>query len=547
MKNVILIEPIQSGVHVFQRFTLPRLGLPLLGALAKRELDITPRIYFEQYNRLDWKTISQADLVGISTITPTATDAYQVLEKVKQLGDIPVVMGGPHVTFLTDEALSRGADYVVRGEGEETFIELLRHLGGDGASSIALPASLIVRTELSCTTRTVPASTTSPLFPGPDLTLIEGYERIKTIPIMTSRGCPYRCNFCSVTSIFGHKYRFRNTEDVIEEIKFQHAAHPKSSIFFYDDNFAANASHTKEMLREMQRLDITPRWSAQARVDVARDRELMSLMQETHCTYLYLGLESVNPATLEYYHKSQTVEDIAEAVRVIHEHKISVHGMFVLGSEEDDVKSLKETVKFAKKAHIDTVQFLALIPLPGTEVYQEMKEQDRILSYDWAKYDGHHVVFQPARMAQYALQKWCPSKAMRSFYSWWEVTKLALRFKWRCMVIRIFANRAIKRWKADNSEWSNDLKLRYKQKKKDLKADLKLRYKQLKKEFKAEINGGYLQAGVVRISPKPACLCERSRPVIASEADLSLRAKPSVFASEADLSLRAKRSNLSGT
>ncbi len=92
------------------------------------------------------------------------------------------------------------------------------------------------------------------------------------------------------------------------------------------------------------------------------------------------------------------------------------------------------------------------------------------------------------------MQKWCPSKAMRSFYSWWEVTKLALRFKWRCMVIRIFANRAIKRWKADNSEWSNDLKHRYKQKKKDLKADLKLRYRQLKKEFKAKIKGGYLQA-----------------------------------------------------
>ncbi len=410
MKNVILIEPIQSGVHVFQRFTLPRLGLPLLGALAKRELDITPRIYFEQYNHLDWKTISQADLVGISTITPTATDAYQVLEKVKQLGDIPVVMGGPHVTFLTDEALGKGADYVVRGEGEGTFIELLRHLRGDGASLDSI-AGLSYREDgafLHNPDR--PRIDDLSSLPWPDLTLIEGHERIKTIPIMTSRGCPHKCNFCSVTSIFGHKYRFRNTEDVIEEIKFQHAAHPKSSIFFYDDNFTANASHTKEMLREMQRLDIMPRWSAQARVDIARDPELMSLMQETHCTYLYLGLESVNPATLEYYHKSQTVEDIAEAVRVIHEHKISVHGMFVLGSEEDDVKSLKETVKFAKKAHIDTVQFLALIPLPGTEVYQEMKEQDRILSYDWAKYDGHHVVFQPARMASTLCRSGAPAR-----------------------------------------------------------------------------------------------------------------------------------------
>jgi radical SAM superfamily enzyme YgiQ (UPF0313 family) len=494
MKNVILIEPIQSGVHVFQRFTLPRLGLPLLGALAKRELDITPRIYFEQYNRLDWKAISQADLVGISAITPTATDAYRVLEKVKQLGDIPVVMGGPHVTFLTDEALGKGADYVVRGEGEETFIDLLRHLGGDGVSLDGI-AGLSYRedgTFLHNPDR--PRIDDLSSLPWPDLTLIEGHERIKTIPIMTSRGCPHRCNFCSVTSIFGHKYRFRDTEDVIAELQHYQCTHPKDSVFFYDDNFTANAAHTKEMLREMQRLDIPRRWSAQTRVDIARDPELMNLMQETHCTYLYLGLESVNPATLEVFNKSQTVEDISEAVRVIHEHKISVHGMFVLGSDEDDVKSLKETVKFAKKAHIDTVQFLALIPLPGTEVYQEMKEQDRILSYDWEKYDGHHVVFQPARMAQYALQKRGPNESMLSFYSFWEATKLGLRFKWRSMVIRIFANRAIKRWKADNAEWLHDLKHRYKRKRKDLKADLKLRYRQLKKDFKAEKEGGYIHS-----------------------------------------------------
>lgn len=493
MKNVILIEPIQSGAHVFLRHTLPRLGLPLLGALAKRELNITPRIYFEQYNHLDWKAISQADLVGISTITPTATDAYRVLEKVKQLGDIPVVMGGPHVTFLTDEALGKGADYVARGEGEETFIELLRHLGGDGVSLEDI-AGLSYRedgTFLHNPDR--PRIDDLSSLPWPDLNLIEGRERIKTIPMMTSRGCPYRCNFCSVTSIFGHKYRFRDTQDVIEELKFLNSTYPKSSLFFYDDNFTANAPHTKELLREMERLNIPRHWSAQARVDIARDPELMSLMKKSHCTYLYLGLESVNPATLESYQKSQTVEDISEAVRVIHEHKISVHGMFVLGSDEDDVKSLKETVKFAKKAHIDTVQFLALIPLPGTEVYHDMKEQDRILSYEWEKYDGHHVVFQPGRMAQYDLQKWGPNKAMLSFYSFWEATKQGLRFKWRNMAIRIFANRALKRWKVDNSEWLHDIKLRYKQKKKNLKADLKLRYKQLKKDFKAESKGGYLQ------------------------------------------------------
>lgn len=470
--NVILIEPIQSGLNVFSRYPLPRLGLPLLGALAKRELGITPRIYFEQYNNLDWEAIRQADLVGISTITPTANDAYQVLETVKQLGNIPVVMGGPHVTFLTEEALSKGADYVVRGEGEEAFLELLRHLGGDGVSLESIAGLSYQEDEIFRHNVDRPRIADLSGLPWPDLGLIERGERIKTTPVMTSRGCPFKCNFCSVTTIFGHKYRFRDTEDVIEELKFHHSTHPGNSVFFYDDNFASNAAHTKEMLREMQRLDIPARWSAQVRVEIARDPELMQLLQDTRCNYLYLGLESVNPATLESYHKSQTVEDISEAVRVIHKHKIAVHGMFVLGSDEDDVKSIKETVKFAKKAHIDTVQFLALIPLPGTEVFRELEKQDRILSYDWGKYDGHHVVFQPAQMAQYALQKRGPNGAMLSFYSIHEANKLFLRFKWRHMVISLFAHRALRQWKSDNSEWMHGLKARYKQLKKELKAGL---------------------------------------------------------------------------
>ncbi len=470
MKNVILIEPVQSGVHVFLRYTLPRLGLPLLGALAKRELGINPRIFFDEFSRLDWEAVRRADLVGISAITPTAPDAYRVLERVKQMGDIPVVMGGPHVTFLPEEALDKGADFVVRGEGEEAFIELLRHLRGDGPdlSEIAGMSYREGRRFLHNPDR--PRITDLSSLPWPDLSLIEGHE-LRIIPVMTSRGCPYRCKFCSVTSIFGHRYRFRDTADVIAELEHHQLNHPKSTVFFYDDNFTANPERTKELLREMKRLDLPARWTAQARVEVARDPELMRLMRETRCIYLYLGLESVNPATLESYHKSQTVEDIAEAVKVIHRHKISVHGMFVLGSDEDDVSTLKETVRFAKRARIDTVQFLALVPLPGTDTYRELEEQGRITERDWSKYDGHHVVFQPARMAQHVLQKRGAYGGMRSFYSWWEVTKLGLRFQWRSMVVRIFAHLAVRRWKSDNREWLRELKARYKALKRQLKQE----------------------------------------------------------------------------
>ena len=126
--RVTLIEPMAPGVHVYMKFKLPRLGLPILGAVLERELGIRPTIFFQELEGIDWSVISASDLVGISTITTTAPEAYAMLEKIKQRWDIPVVMGGPHVTFLPEEALEKGADFVVRGEGERAFPELVRRL-----------------------------------------------------------------------------------------------------------------------------------------------------------------------------------------------------------------------------------------------------------------------------------------------------------------------------------------------------------------------------------------------------------------------------------
>ena len=397
IEKVVLVEPASPGFHVFSRYKLPRLGLPLLGALMRRELGVTPRVYFEEVARLDWQEIEKADLVGISTITPTAPEAFALVKHIKKERDIPVVIGGPHVTFLPDEALEAGADYVVRGEGEWTFIELARHLN-DGSPALSEIAGLSYRGEGGEHLHNPDRPRISDLteLPWPDLTLIEGFEKSKIIPLLTSRGCPFNCKFCSVTGMFGRRYRFRETGDILAELEVLYARNPRGLFFFYDDNFTAAPEHTKELLRGMKERGITPRWTAQARVDVVKDTELMQLMRETGCVFLYLGLESINPATLEAYRKAQTVEDIVEAVKVIHKYRIKVHGMFVLGSDEDDRATIRQTVRFAKKTGIDTVQFLILTPIPGTETYQELCRQDRIFVKDWAKFSGHHVVYYPA-------------------------------------------------------------------------------------------------------------------------------------------------------
>ena len=462
IKDVIFIEPRSPGLHVFSRYKLPRLGLPLIGALLERELGIRVKIFFQETMRVNWSEIARADLVGISTITSTAPEAYSLLGRVKSTGDIPVVMGGPHVSFLPEEALERGADFVVRGEGEETILELVKYLSSGEGDISSIPGLSYNEAGAFHHNDDRPRITDLSSLPWPDLSLIEGREKSKIVPVVTSRGCPFDCTFCAVTSMFGRRYRFRDTDDIIAELEHLYSRNPKGIFFFYDDNFTASPSHTKELLTKMKEKGITPRWTAQARVDVVKDEELMRLMRETNCLFLYLGLESINPATLEAYRKSQTVEDIIEAVKVIHEHRIKVHGMFVLGSDEDDRATIRETVRFAKKTGIDTVQFLVLTPLPGTEFYREMCRQDRIFITDWSKFSGHHVVFYPKKMSAFQLQKEASLRAMRKFYSLGQAWKLGMLFHWKDMAVRVYAHHVVARWKSMNRDFLAELKRRYK-------------------------------------------------------------------------------------
>jgi radical SAM superfamily enzyme YgiQ (UPF0313 family) len=470
IRKVVLIEPRAPGFHVFSKFKLPRLGLPLLGAVLVNE-GIEVKIYVQEVSRIDWGEVATADLVGISTVTPTAPVAYDLVERIKASSDVPVVLGGPHVSFLTDEALETGADFVVRGEGEQTFVELIKYLStGEGALSDIEGLSYHDGEELRHNPDRERVKDLSTL-PWPDLTLIEGFEKFRVIPLMTSRGCPYDCKFCSVTSMFGRKYRFRDTDDVIAELEVLCARQPNRTVFFYDDNFTASPSHTKELLRKMKEKGLTRRWIAQARVDVVEDLELMELMRDTNCKNLFLGVESINPATLEAYRKSQTVEDIRRAVEVLHRYKIRVHGMFVLGSDEDDKQTIRDTVRFARKSGIDTVQFLVLTPLPGTETYDELCSQGRIFVDDWAKFSGHHVVFRPAKMSPFKLQKEIGLKAMRRFYSIFQCWKLGLSFRWKDMAISIYAHHTITKWKSMNRYYISELKHRYKAERQAYKAE----------------------------------------------------------------------------
>ncbi len=395
--KIRLIEPEPPGMHVYAKVLLPRLGLPIIAATLKAHgHDVL--VYNPQMAPIDWDDVNTSDLVGLSSTTSTTTTAYEDADNLRARG-IPVVIGGSHVTFMADEALEH-VDYVARGEGgEQLMLELIEALAGD--RELDTIAGLSFRRDGKAVHNQLRERLDDlDELPFPDLKLLVGGERLTTIPIMTSWGCPFACNFCSVTAMFGRKYRFRSAESVIAEIKDKRPGR----IFFYDDNMAADKKRLKKLLRMMIDEDLVIPWSAQVRTDVTRDEELLELMRDSGCELVYLGLESVSQATLDSFEKAQTVEDIVEGIRKLHDYDIRSHGMFVLGADTDDVQTVRDTVTFAIKNHIDTVMLNILTPLPGTPQYDNLDAAGRIFDKRWHLYDAHHVVFEPKLMTPYELQ-----------------------------------------------------------------------------------------------------------------------------------------------
>jgi radical SAM superfamily enzyme YgiQ (UPF0313 family) len=203
--------------------------------------------------------------------------------------------------------------------------------------------------------------------------------------------------------MFGKKFRFRSVESVLQELRRYDTR--EHFVFFCDDNFTANKRRARELLEAMIAEGFRFQWSTQVRTDLARDPELARLMKRAGCHTVFIGFESVNPKSLTEMKKSQSLEDIHKAIRVLQGAGIHIHGMFVFGFEEDDWGTVEATVDFARKMKLTSVQLLILTPLPGSELYRRLAGEGRITSFDWDLYDTHHVVYRPAGFTPFELQR----------------------------------------------------------------------------------------------------------------------------------------------
>ncbi len=418
--KIVLIEPRSSEANVYSKISMPLLGPVYLGTILKNR-GHEVEIYNEDILAPDYQHLG-ADVVGISILTSTAQRGYEIAKKFPKN---KVIIGGVHASLLPEEALKFARQAVV-GEAEGVIIDVVE---GKRPEPIVFGSPIEDLDTL----------------PIPDFSLIKGYgSRPLIMPVSTSRGCPFDCSFCSVTKMFGRKYRFRSAENIIEELK----ARNTKAFFFCDDNFTADPKRTKILLGLML-LNKIDDWVCQVRCDVTKDSELLDLMSRAGCKVACVGFESINPMTLKAYQKKQTLEDIISAVRSFHKRRIKIHGMFVLGGDDDSKKTILDTLKFAIKQRIDTIQMMILTPLPGTKVYEVLEAQKRIFTKDWSLYDGQHIVFKPKLLSARELQT-SVMKAYAKFYSLYRSFSLLLNLHFRNAAFRLVGHVIIKKWMKQN-------------------------------------------------------------------------------------------------
>ncbi|MBI3814861.1 MAG: radical SAM protein [Nitrospinae bacterium] len=405
--KLVLISPAETDIYMkhskseARSFWFARLSLTMVAALTPKDIDVS--IIDENIDNVNFE--ADVDMVGITVMTAHATRAYEISRKFRDRG-VKVVLGGIHPTAVPDEAMQH-ADAVVAGEAEGIWQDVIEDFKNGSLKRLyraAKPASLI----------NLP-------HPRRDLLNIKAYNIGNTV--QTTRGCPFSCEFCSVTDFFGRSYRQRPVDEVIKEVELI----DRKFVAFVDDNIAGNPKYAKELFRRLAPLKI--QWGSQASLTMTKDPELLKLAQESGCRGMFVGIETLSPDNLAQINKTfNKVENYEDAIKKFHDHGISITASIIFGFDNDDEGVFERTIRFLEKNKIDLATFYILTPLPGTVWSKKMEAEGRIIERDWAKYNGGHVLFKPKNISPERLQEgyWW---AFHQFYSISSVLKRAFNFE----------------------------------------------------------------------------------------------------------------------
>jgi radical SAM superfamily enzyme YgiQ (UPF0313 family) len=399
----VKIELIVPAVE--ENAPIPNLAFPILAALSPPDVEISFTDDLLTPINLE-KGLKEVDLVGITVLTKTALRAYEIGDAYRKKG-IPVVLGGIHPTALPEEAKGH-ADSVVMGEAEEVWPCLIEDFRTGKLKSLYHQEGL---TELSMVPR-----------PRREILPRKGYFPLDVIQV--TRGCPSRCEFCSVRKFFGDSYRFRPISEVVEEMRnLRHRL-----IMVNDDNILGNPSYSKELLKAL--VPLKKKWIGQASLSGLRNAENVAWLAKSGCIGLLIGFESLSQSNLIRSQKYQNdPTEYREIIHTLHRFGITIWGSFIFGFDEDDPSIFEETVAFAIQTKLFSVVFALLTPYPETAFYQRVKEEGRLVQDRWwllERPEASAPFFIPRRMSGEVLRegwKW----AWKEFYSFPSLWK---RFHW---------------------------------------------------------------------------------------------------------------------
>ncbi|MGI6721508.1 MAG: B12-binding domain-containing radical SAM protein [Anaerovoracaceae bacterium] len=328
------------------------------------------------------KLMKHTDVFCFSLMTPNAPKGYQLADRIHKKSKARVIMGGIHPTVMPEEAALH-ADQVIKGEGEKVILDVVEGRITDKIVE-GIPMENLDEA------------------PFPDYSILK--TPCEAANVISTRGCPYRCTFCTTSRMFA-PYRERSVDNVIEEIRGYKKMGFKY-LNFEDDNFTADKERTKEICRRMIAEGLTFKESFFfGRTDMADDEELLQLLHDAHLTRVLIGIESLNQEALNSIHKGQNLDDIRRAGEACERHKIRVIASIVLGLDEDQKEDMHRSVDFARSIHAYQLQPAILTPYPGTPVYEEFKKDHRMLTDKWDHFDMMNVTFKPKNMSPWELQE----------------------------------------------------------------------------------------------------------------------------------------------
>lgn len=424
--KTILINPPQNT-----KYPQPPLGLASIAAVLEQKghhVEIIDANALQLSEREIVEKVKGADVICITAMTPTVYSAIRIAKEIKKENpDQIMILGGPHATILPEETLNKvpEIDMIVRGEGEKTMVELFEAL--ENNKDLHNINGLTYRNNgiISSTSEPSIVDLDSLPFLAYYLLPIHKYKlhpphgrKLPYIAMMTSRGCPYNCIYCS-KPIFGQKFRAQSPERTIDEVEYLIDKFKIKEIVFYDDSFTLNKKRILQLCEEIHERKIDVLWSCETRVDLINE-ELLKAMKKAGCYMIAYGIETGNQMILNNLRKRITTEQIRYAIELTHKAGIQSVGYFMFGSPWETPDTIRETIDFTKSLKLDFAQFSVMIPFPGTDIYElYLKSGHETANWDDYIYaslkSANTPVFETRLLSKEELQAW-NARAYKEFY-----------------------------------------------------------------------------------------------------------------------------------